>query len=52
MAFSEIEIYKINNFVGALCEKRAPESIRDKLRYEYKAGIPKSAFREFQLTKN
>ena len=35
MAFSEIEIYKINNFVGVLCNKRAPESIRDKLRYEY-----------------
>ena len=36
MAFTEIEIYKINNFVGVLCEKRVPESIRDKLRYEYK----------------
>ncbi len=36
MVFTEIEIYKINKFVGALCKKRAPESIRDKLRYEYK----------------
>jgi len=36
MAFSEIEIYKINNFFDVLCNKRAPESIRDKLRYEYK----------------
>lgn len=35
MAFSEIEIYKINNFVGTLCKLRAPESIRDKLRYDY-----------------
>ena len=36
MAFTEIEIHKINKFVGALCKKRVPESIRDKLRYEYK----------------
>ena len=36
MAFTEIEIYKINKFVGALCKERVPESIRDKLRYEYK----------------
>ena len=36
MAFSEIEIYKINSFVGTLCEIRSPEHIRDKLRYEYK----------------
>jgi len=36
MAFTEIEICKISNFVGTLCKKRAPESTRDKLRYEYK----------------
>ncbi len=36
MAFSEIEIYKIDKFVGVLSNKRAPESIRDKLRYEYR----------------
>ena len=36
MAFTEIEIYKINNFVGVLCNKKAPEAIRDQLRYEYK----------------
>ncbi len=36
MAFKEIEIYRIKKFVGALCEKRSPESMRDKLRYEYK----------------
>jgi len=36
MVFTEIEIYKINNFVGALCNKKAPEAIRDQLRYEYK----------------
>jgi len=35
MAFSEIELYKIKSFVGALCNMRAPESIRDQLRYEY-----------------
>jgi len=35
MAFSEIELYKINNFVGTLCKLKAPESIRDQLRYEY-----------------
>ena len=36
MTFTEIEIYKINKFAGALCEKRVPEFIRDKLRYEYR----------------
>ncbi|MBT9439028.1 MAG: DUF3024 domain-containing protein [Desulfobacterales bacterium] len=36
MAFTEIEIHKINKFVGALCKKRSPGHIRDKLRYEYK----------------
>ncbi len=35
MAFSEVEIYRINNFVGTLCKLKAPESIRDQLRYEY-----------------
>ena len=35
MAFSEIEMYKIDNFVGTLCKLRAPEAVRDKLRYEY-----------------
>ncbi len=35
MAFSEIELYKIKTYVGVLCNKRAPESIRDKLRYEH-----------------
>ncbi|MBW2596074.1 MAG: DUF3024 domain-containing protein [Deltaproteobacteria bacterium] len=35
MAFSEIELYKINTCVGVLCNKRAPESIRDQLRYQY-----------------
>jgi len=35
MAFSEIELYRINNFVGTLCKLKAPESIRDQLRYEY-----------------
>ncbi len=35
MSFAEIEIHKINNFVGTLCTLRAPESIRDKLRYKY-----------------
>ena len=35
MAFTEIEIHRIDKFVGALC-KKVPESIKDKLRYEYK----------------
>jgi len=38
MAFSEIEIYKIKNFAGSLCNIKTPESIRDKLRYEYEIG--------------
>ena len=36
MAFTEIETHKINKFVDALCKKRSPGHIRDKLRYEYK----------------
>ena len=30
-----MEIHKINKFVGTLCDKRSPESIRNQLRYEH-----------------
>ena len=36
MAFSEIELKKIDKFVGALCRKKTPEKYKDKLKFEYR----------------
>ena len=35
MAFSEIELKKIDKLVGRLCDKKSPPHIRDQLRFEY-----------------
>jgi len=35
MAFSEIDLQRIKKLVGGLCEKRTPEKLREKLRFEY-----------------
>ena len=36
MAFSEIELKKIDKFVGGLCRKRTPEKYKKELRFEYR----------------
>jgi len=36
MAFSEIELKKIDKFVGGLCRKRTPERYRNELKFEYR----------------
>ena len=36
MAFSEIELKRIENLVGDLCRRRSPAEFRDELRLEYK----------------
>lgn len=36
MSFSEIELKKIDNLVGALCEKRSPAHLRNTVRLEYR----------------
>ncbi len=36
MFFSELELQRIERDVGALCERRSPAHIRDKLRHDYK----------------
>lgn len=36
MAFSEIELKRIEKEVGGFCEKRSPIEIRDKLSFEYR----------------
>ena len=35
MSFSEIELKRISNVVGAFCERRIPPHVRDQLRLEY-----------------
>ena len=35
MAFSEIELKRIDNLVGEMCRRRSPAHIRDQLRFEY-----------------
>lgn len=35
MAFSEIELKRIDHTVGALCRKRSPAHVKDKLRVKY-----------------
>jgi hypothetical protein len=36
MAFSEIELKKIDRFVGGLCRKRTPEKYKNELKFEYR----------------
>jgi hypothetical protein len=36
MAFSEIELKRIDKEVGGLCKKRSPAHIKDKLSLEYR----------------
>jgi len=36
MAFSEIELKKIDKFVGGLCRKKTPEEYKNELRFEYR----------------
>lgn len=36
MAFSEIELKKIDKFVGSLCRKKSPEEYKDQLKFEYR----------------
>ncbi len=36
MAFSEIELKKIDKLVGGLCHKRSPAHLKDKLSLEYR----------------
>jgi hypothetical protein len=31
MAFSEIELKKIEKFIGGICQKRSPEHLKDKI---------------------
>ncbi len=35
MAFSEIELKRIDNLVGDLCRRKSPAHIRDQLRFDY-----------------
>lgn len=35
MSFSEIELKRIDNIIGAFCERRIPPHVRDQLRLEY-----------------
>lgn len=35
MAFSELELNRIEQIVGAFCRKRSPKRLKDKLRLEY-----------------
>ena len=35
MAFSEIELKRVEKLVGDLCRRRTPEHLRDELRFEY-----------------
>ena len=36
MAFSEIELKKIEKFVGGLCNQKTPEKYKNELRFEYR----------------
>lgn len=36
MAFSEIELKRIDKFIGGLCRKRTPEHHKDELSFEYR----------------
>ena len=36
MAFSEIELKKIEKFIGGLCQQKTPEEYKNELRFEYK----------------
>lgn len=36
MAFSEIELKRIDKVVGGLCRKRTPEQYKDELSFEYR----------------
>jgi hypothetical protein len=38
MAFSEIELRRIEKTVGALCKRRSPPEFRDELSFEYKVA--------------
>ncbi len=35
MAFTDIDLQKIQNKVGRLCSKKTPEHLKDQLRFEY-----------------
>ena len=35
MTFSEVDLQRIKKLVGDLCDRRTPEELRDKLRFEY-----------------
>ena len=39
MAFSEIELKKIDKFVGGLCRKKTPEKYKNELRFEYRIKV-------------
>jgi hypothetical protein len=36
MAFSEIELKKIDKLVGGLCRKRSPSHLKDEFSFEYR----------------
>ena len=36
MAFSEIELKKIDNLIGGLCRKRSPSHLKDEFSLEYR----------------
>jgi len=39
MAFAEIELQRIDKFVGGLCSKRTPEKYKNELRFEYRINV-------------